>query len=216
MVSPAYMRLLIFLLAILIPASSGLAFHMIYSAYKLNKQGDNIQPWCSPFPIWNQFIVQCPVLTVTSWPAYRFLKRQVRWSGIAISFRIFQFVVIHTVKSFGLVNEAEVDVFLEPSCFFNDPTDVSNLISGSSTFFKPSLTIWKFSVHILLKPGLDNFEHYFARVWDECNRVVVWTFFGIAFLWDWNENGPFSVLLATTEVFQICWHNECSTNRIIF
>ena len=90
-VSSAYLRLLIFLLAILIPAcaSSSLAFLIMYSAYKLNKQGDNIQPWRTPFPIWNQSVVPCPVLTVASWPAYRFLKRQVRWSGIPISFRIF-------------------------------------------------------------------------------------------------------------------------------
>ena len=83
-VSSAYLRLLIFLLAILIPAcaSSSPAFLMMYSAYKLNKQGDNIQPWCTPFPIWNQSVVPCPVLTIASWPAYRFLKRQVRWSGM--------------------------------------------------------------------------------------------------------------------------------------
>ena len=86
-VSSVYLRLLIFLPAILILAcaSSSLAFLMMYSAYKLNKQGDNIQPWCIPFPIWNQSIVPCPVLTVAFWPAYRFLKRQVRWSGIPIS-----------------------------------------------------------------------------------------------------------------------------------
>ena len=87
----AYLRLLIFLPAILIPACASYspAFLMMYSAYKLNKQGDNIQPWCTPFPIWNQSVVSCPVLTVASWPAYRFLKRQVRWSGIPVSFRIF-------------------------------------------------------------------------------------------------------------------------------
>ena len=85
----------------------------MYSAYKLNKQGDNIQPWHTPFPIWNQSVVPCPVLTVASWAAYRFLKRQVRWSGIPISFRIFQFVVIHTVKGFSVVNKAEVDIFLK-------------------------------------------------------------------------------------------------------
>ena len=78
-----------------------------------------------------------------------------RYSGIPISFRIFQFVVIHTVKGFDVVNKAEVDVFLELSCFFNDPTDVGNLISGSSAFSKSSLNIWKFTVHVLLKPGLD-------------------------------------------------------------
>ena len=105
-----------------------------------------------------------------------------------------QFVVIHTVKGFGIVNKTEVDVFLELSCYFDDPTDVSNLFSGSSAFSKSSLNIWKFTVHMLLKPDLENFEHYFTSVWDECNCVVVWAFFGIAFLWDWNENWPFLVL----------------------
>ena len=90
-VSSAYMRLFIFLPAILIPAcaSSSPAFLMMYSACKLNKQGDNIQPWCTPFLIWNQSIVPCPILTAASWPAYRFLKRQVRWSGIPIFLGIF-------------------------------------------------------------------------------------------------------------------------------
>ena len=98
-----------------------------------------------------------------------------------------KFIVIHTVK----VNKAEIDIFLELSCFFDDPADVGNLISGSSAFPKTSLNIRKFTVHILLKPGLENFEHYFTSVWDECNCVVVQAFFGIAFLWDWNENWPF-------------------------
>ena len=164
------------------------------SVYKLNKQGDNIQPWCTPFPIWNQSVVPCPVLTVASWPAYRFLRRQVKWSGIPISWRISQFVVTHIVKGFGIVKKAEVDIFLELSCFFNDPTNVGNLITGSSTFSKSSLNIWKFMVHVLLKPDLENFEHYFASVWDECNCAIIWTFFGIAFLWDWDENWPFPVL----------------------
>ena len=73
-----------------------------------------------------------------------------------------QFVVIHTVKGFGIVNKAEIDVFLEVSCFFNDPMDFGNLISGSSDFLKSSLNIWKFTVHVLLKPGLENLEHYFT------------------------------------------------------
>ena len=98
-----------------------------------------------------------------------------------------QFIVIHTVKGFGVVNKAEVDVFLELSCFFDDPVDVGNLICGSSAFSKTILNIWKFTVHVLLKPGLENFEHHFTSVWDECNCVVVWPFFGTAFLWDWNE-----------------------------
>ena len=116
-----HMMLLIFLPAILIPAcaSSSHAFYIMYSAYKLNKQGDNIQPWHTPFPIWIQSVVPCQVLTVASWPAYRFLRRQVRWSGIPISWRMFQFVVIHTVKGFGIVNKEEVDVFLELSWQFD-------------------------------------------------------------------------------------------------
>ena len=90
-VSSAYLRLLVFLLAILIPvsASSSVASHMMYSGYKLNKQGDSIQSWCTLFPLWNQSIVTCPVLTVASWPAYRFLRRQVRWSGILLSWSVF-------------------------------------------------------------------------------------------------------------------------------
>ena len=103
------------------------------------------------------------------------------------------FVVIHTVKGFGIVNKGELDVFLELSRFFDDPVDVGSLIP-SSAFSKSSCSMWKFMVHIVLKPGLENFEHYFASVWDECNWAVVWTFFGIAFLWDWNENWPFPVL----------------------
>ena len=105
-----------------------------------------------------------------------------------------QFVVIHTVKGFGIVNKAEIDVFLELSCFFDDPADVGNLVSGSSPFSKTSLNIRKLMVHVLLKAGLENFEHYFTSLWDECNFSVVWAFFGIAFLWDWNENWPFPVL----------------------
>ena len=97
-------------------------------------------------------------------------------------------------KGFGIVNKAEVDVFLEFSCFFNDPAEVDSLISDSSAFFKSSLNVWKFLVHVLLKHPLENFEHYFASMSNECNCAVVLTFFGIAFLWDWNENWPFPVL----------------------
>ena len=114
-----------------------------------------------------------------------------------------QSVVVHTIKSFGIVNKAEVYVFLKLSHFFDDPTDVGNLISGSSAFSKSSLNIWNFTVHVLLKPGLENFEHYFASVWDECNCVVVWTFLGTAFLWDWNENDLFQSC-GHCWVFQIC------------
>ena len=92
--------------------------------------------------------------------------------------------MIHTVKGFGVVNKADVDFFLELSCFFYDPVDVGNVISSSSASSKSSLNIWKFSVHVLLKASLENFEHYFASVWDECDFAVVWALFGIAFLWD--------------------------------
>ena len=99
-VSSAYLRLLIFLPAILIPAcaSSCPAFLMMYSECKLNKQGDKIQPWHTPFPIWNQSVVPCPILTVASWPEHRFLKRQVTWSGIPISWRIFHSVFWSTQR----------------------------------------------------------------------------------------------------------------------
>jgi len=118
-----------------------------------------------------------------------------------------QFVVIHTVKGFGRVTKAEVDIFLELSCFFDDSVNVGNLISSSSAFCKTSVNIWKFTVHILLKPGLEDFEQYFASMWDECSCVVVWTFFGIAFLWGWNENWPFLVLwpLLSFPNLLACW-----------
>ena len=183
----------------------------MYSAYKLNKQGDSIQPWRIPFPVWNQSIVPCPVLIVAFWPACRFLRRQVRLSDIPISWRMFQFAVIHTVKGFGIVNEAEVDVFLELSCFFYDPTDVGNLISGSSDFSKSNLNIWKFMVNVLLKPSLKNFEYWFTTVWNECNCVVVWTFFDIAFLWGLEWKLTFSSPVVPAEFLQLCWHIECST-----
>ena len=111
-----------------------------------------------------------------------------------------QIVVIHTVKGFGIVNKAEVDVFLELSCFFDDSADVGNLISGSSAFSKTSLNIWKFMVHALLMPGLENFEHYFASVWGECSCVCVCE----SILWDCPSLGlewklTFSSPVATAE-----------------
>ena len=139
-----YLRLLILLPTFLIPACSSYCpvLLMMYSPYKLNKQADNIQLWCTPFPIWNQSVVPCPVLTVASWPAYRFLSRQVRWSGISISWRIFHSWLWSSQSVFGIVNKAEIDVFLELSCFLDVPTDVGNLISDSSAFSKSSLNIW--------------------------------------------------------------------------
>ena len=106
-----------------------------------------------------------------------------------------QFVMIHTVKGFGIVNKAEVDVFLE-LLFFLWSSRCWQFDVWLLAFSKSSLNIWKFTVHVLLKPGLENFEYYFTRVWDECNSVVVWAFFGFAFLWDWNEHWPFEHSLA--------------------
>ena len=158
--------------------------------------------------------LQCISLQIKD--AYRVLKRHVRRSGIPISQNFPQFILIHTVKGFGIVNKAEIDVSLELSCFFHDPVNVGNLISGSSAFSKSSLNIWKSMLHILWKPGLENFEHYFASVWDECNCAVVWTFFGIIFFWDWNENWPFPVLwpLLSFPNLLTCLVQHC--NSIIF
>ena len=101
---------------------------------------------------------------------------------------------IYTVKGYSMINETELDVFLNFPCFLYDPTNVGNLISGSFAFSKPSLYIWKFSIEVLLKPGLENFEHYFTSVWDEYNSAVVWTFFSTALLGTWGEDWPFLVL----------------------
>ena len=103
-----------------------------------------------------------------------------------------------------------MDVFLELSCFFDDPVDVGNLISGSSAFSKTSLNMWKFMVHVLLMPGLENFEHYFTSLWDECGCAVVWAFFGIAFLSYWHENWPFPVLWPLLSSLNLLEY-ECST-----
>ena len=154
-----------------------------------------MRPWHTPFPIWNQPVVPCPVLTVCFLPCIQISQEAGHVIWYSHFFKDFpQFVVIHTVKVFGVVNKTEVDVFLELCCFFDDPADVGNLIFGSPDFSKSSLNIWKLIVHVLLKPGLENFERYFASIWDECNLAVVWAFFGIAFLWDWNENWHFPVL----------------------
>ena len=145
----------------------------------------NLEPVCCSMPGSNCCFLTCIQISQEA-------GKVVRYSHLLKNFP--QFFVIHTVKGFDIVNKAEVDVSLELSCFFNDPTNVGDLISGSSAFSKSSLNIWKFMTHILLKTGLENVELYFASFWDECNCVVVWTLLGIAFLWDWNENSPFSVL----------------------
>ena len=109
-----------------------------------------------------------------------------------------QFVVTHRVKGFSAVNEANVDVFLKFTCFLYDPTNVGNLSSGYSAFYKSSLYIWKFSVHVLLKPSLKDFEHNLTRLWMSATGVVVWTFLGIAFFWglEWKLTFSSSVAIA--------------------
>ena len=126
------------------------------------------------------------------------------------------FIVIHTVKGFGIVSEAEIDVFLELSCFFDDPAEVGNLISGPFAFSKISLNIWVFTVHILLKPGLENFKNYFANVWDECNCAVDLAFFGSAFLKGRNENWPSPVLWPPLSFPNLLAYWVQHSHRIIF
>ena len=127
-----------------------------------------------------------------------------------------QVFVMHIVKGFTVVNEAEVDAFLEFSCFSYDPTDVGNLISGSSDFSKLSLYIWEFLVHVLLKPSLKDFEHYLANMWNECNCAVVWAFFGIVLLWDWNENWLFPVLWPLLSFLNLLAYWMQHFNSILF
>ena len=123
------------------------------------------------------------------WPAYRFLRRQIRWSGIPISLRIFQLVLIHTVKGFSVsMKQKEMSFW---NSIASSMIQRMLAVSSSSVFSKPNLYIWKFSVHVLLKPSLTDFEHYLASMWSECNCTIVWIFFDTALLWDWNENWPF-------------------------
>ena len=159
--SSAYLRLLIFLSAISIPAyaSSSLAFCMLYSAYTLNKHGDNIQPWCTPFPIWNQSVVPCPVLTVASWPAYRFLMGQVRWSGIPISLRLFHRLLWSTVKGFDVVNKAEIDVFWN-KCFL------------AFLMIQRMLAIWPLVPLPFLNPAWTSGSSRFTYCWSLAWRIL--------------------------------------------
>ena len=167
----------------------------MYSAYKLNKQGDSIQPWHTPFPILNLSVVPCPVLTVASWPAYRISQE----AGQVVCYshllkNLPQFIVIHTIKSFDIVNKAKADVFWNSLAFlmFQQMSAIWNLVP--LLFLSPAWTSGSSWFTLLLKPGLENFEHDFTSVWEECNCVVVWAFFDIDFVWDWNENWPFPVL----------------------
>ena len=182
---------------------------MIYSAYKLNNQGDIIQAWCIPFLSLNQSIILCLLLTVASSPAYRFLRRQVRWSGVPIPWRIFHSLFWSTVKGFDIDNKAEVDVFLELSCFSYDPMDVDNLISGSSAFLNPAWTAesswftycWSLAWRILRITLLE------CEMSATGSLNILWHcfFFGIGMkIFLFQSCGH-------CWVFQICWHIGCST-----
>ena len=171
----------------------------MYSAYKLNKQGDNIQPWCTPLPIWNKSVVPCLFLTVASWPAYR------GRSGGLVFPSLSEFSTVycdpHSQKDFGIVNKAEIDVFWNSLAFSHDPADVGNLISGSSAFSKTSLNIRKFTVHVLLKPGLENFEHCFTSVrWVQLfgSLSILWHCLSLGLQWKLTFSSP----VATAEYFK--------------
>ena len=146
-----------------------------------------------------------------SCPAYRFLRRQVRWSGIPISLRIFHSLLWSIQsKTLVVVKEAEVDVFLKFPCFFYDPTEVGNLISGSSAFSKSSLCICKLSIHVLLKASLKHFEYYLASLWNEWNCMVVQYSFALHFFGIQVETDFFQSC-GHCWVFQIYWHIDFST-----
>ena len=180
-VTTAYLRLLIFLLAILIPAcaSSSLAFHMKaewqYTA--LTYSFSNLEAVCCSMSSSNCFFFTCIQISQQA--------GQVAWYSLLFKYFLLFFCDPHSqTLCFGVVGKADIGVFLELCCFFHDPADAGNLISGCSVFSKYSLNIWKFMVHVLLNPALDNFEHYFTSLWDECNWAGTWaslafSFFGI-------------------------------------
>ena len=120
-----------------------------------------------------------------------------------------QFVMVHTIKDFSIVNEIEVEVFLEFHCFLYDPANIGNLISDSSGFSKSSFYIYKFSVHRVLKPSLKDFERYLASMWNDCNCTIVWTAFDIVFF-GFGMNTDFLPPCIHCWVFHICWSIECS------
>ena len=170
-------------------------FLMMCSAFRLNKQDDNIQPWRTPFPIWNQSVALCPVLTVASWPAYRFLRRQVRWSGIPSSFRIFHSLSCSTQSKVLAYSVKQKSMFFCNSLAFSM---IQRMLAIWSLvplpFLNPAWTSGSSRFTYCWSLASENFEHYFISVWDECNCAVVLAFFGMVFLRDWNENRCFPVL----------------------
>ena len=220
MVSSAYLRLLIlswqFWFQLVLHTLQHFTWCILH--IMLNMQCDNMLSWRTNFHILNQSIIPCLVLTVASWPAYRFLRKQVRWSGIPISWRIFhsllwspQFVVILTVKGFSVVNEADVDVSLEFSCFFWDPMDFVNLIWVSLSFLNAAYTsgsswftcCWSLSWRTLSITLLACEKSATVRYFE---HSLILSFFGI------GRKTDFFCSMATGWGFQICWHIECSTS----
>ena len=177
----------------------------MHSVYKLNKQGDNKQPCHTSLSVLNQSVVRYRILTVVSWPVYRFLSRWVRWSGIPISLEFSTVCYVHTVKGFSIVSET--------GRFFSG-IPLFSLWSSNywqydfSAFSKPSLNIWKFSVHVMLKPSMQEFEYNLTSMGDDCNCLVVWTFFSTALLGNWDEDWTFAVLwpLLDHEIFALCFY----------
>ena len=175
-----------------------------------------MQPWCTPFWIWNESVVPCRFnCCFLTWIQISQEAGQVVWYSHLFK-RIFQFVAIHTVKGFDIVNKAEVDVFLELSRFFNDTTDVGNFVSGFSAFSKSTLNIWKFMLHVLLKPGLENLSNtllacdYHSNEISHCDyHSVRWVQLcdSLSFLWHCFSLGlewklTFSSPVATAEFFK--------------
>ena len=178
------------LLTILIPAcnSSSLAFLMMCSAYRLNKWVTAESPVIllsnlEPISCSTQYSNCC---FLTRIPVFQETGKMVWYSHLFNSFS--HFVMIHTVKGFSIVDKREVDVFLEFPSFLYDPVNVADLISGSSAFSKPSLDIWKFLVHIVLKPRVQDFKHDLTSMRNECNCLMVSTFFSTILLGNWNED----------------------------
>ena len=222
----AYLRLLIFLPAILIPAcdSSSLAFCMMYSAYKLNKKSDYIQPCHAPFPILNQSVVLCPVLTVASWPAYRFFRRQVRWSGTPISLRIFHSLLWST-QSKALAQSMKQMFFWNSVAFsmiqwmlaiwsqillpFLNPT----CLSGSSWFIYFWNLAWRLLSITLLASEMSTVIWWFHICLSHMSFTYV---FHIPLLWDWNENQPFPVLLPLLSFPSLLTYYMQHFNNILF
>ena len=189
-VSSAYLRLLIFLLAVLILAwdTSSPAFPIMYSAYKLNKQGDNIQPWHTPFPVHSSISG-----SVASWPSYRFLRRHIWWSGIHMSLRIFYSCDPHT-ESFSLWSRS--GCFSGIPCFFYDPTDAGNLISGSVPLLNPACT-----------SGSSQFMYCRSLAWRILSIILLACEMS-AIVW-WFEHSlalPFFSIGMKTDLLQSCGH----------